>query len=121
MGHPVDTAYGAKDNETKWTDIESGRGASGRFGSHNVLREQPGPTPHATWSVSEDKVSSAWRLFIDDSILSHIKGCTEAEGAREGEQNWLLAIEELDAFIAHVYARGGRMAAGQLTMVCCGM
>jgi len=120
MGHPVDTEYVGKDNETKWTIIESGRGASVRFGSHNVLREQPGPTPHATRNVSEDKVSSAWRLFIDDSILHHIKRCTEAEAARAGEQNWSLAIEELDAFIALVNA-GGRMAAGQLTMMCCGM
>jgi len=39
MGHSVDTEYVAKDNETKWTVIESGRDASGRFGSHNVLRE----------------------------------------------------------------------------------
>jgi hypothetical protein len=106
MGHPVDMKYVGKDNETKWTVIETGRGASGRFGSHNVLREQPGPTPHATRSVSEDKVSSAWRLFIDDSILHHIKHCTEAEAARAGEQNWSLAVEELDAFIALVYARG---------------
>jgi hypothetical protein len=70
-----------------------------------VLREQPGPTPHATRSVSEDKVSSAWQLFIDDSILRHIKRCTESEAARAGEQNWSLAIEELDAFIALVHAR----------------
>jgi hypothetical protein len=53
MGLCVDTEYVGKDNETKWTVIESGRSASGRFGSHNVLREQPGPTPHATQSVSE--------------------------------------------------------------------
>ena len=97
--------YVGKDNESKWTVIESGRGASGRFGRHNMLREQPGPTPRATRSVSEDKVSSAWRLFID-SILRHIKRCTEAEAARAGEQNWSLAIEELDAFIALVYVRG---------------
>ena len=96
----------AKDNETKWTVIESGMGASGRFGSHNVLREQPVPTPHATRSVPEDKVSSARRSFIDDSILRHIKHCTEAEVVRAGERNWSLAIEELDAFIALVYARG---------------
>ena len=117
MGHSVDTDYFGKDNKTKWNIIESGKGASGSFGSHNVLREQPGPTPYATRSVSEDKVSSVWRLFIDDSILRHIKRCTEAEA---GEQNWSLAIEELDAFIALVYA-WGRMAAGQLTMMCCGM
>jgi hypothetical protein len=67
-----------------------------------VFREQSGLTPHATWSVSEDKVSSAWRLFIDDSVLHHIKRCTESEAARAGEQNWSLAIEELDAFIALV-------------------
>jgi hypothetical protein len=41
MGHPVDTEHVGKDNETKWTVIESGRGASGRYGSHNVLRSQP--------------------------------------------------------------------------------
>jgi len=105
MGHLVDMEYVAKDNETKWTVIETGMGASGRFGSHNVLREQPVPTPHATRSVPEDKVSSAWRLFIDDSILRHIKYCTEAEAARASEQNWSLAIEELDAFIALAYAR----------------
>jgi len=106
MGHHVDTEYVGKDNETKWTVIESGRDASGRFGSHNVLREQPGPTPHATQSVSEDKVSSAWRVFINDSILHHIKHFTEAEATRAGEQNWSLAIEELDAFIAIVYTGG---------------
>ena len=106
MGHPADTEYTGKGNETKWTVIESGRGASGRFGSHNVLREQPGPTSHATRTVSEDKLSSAWRLFIDDSILHHIKHCTEAEAATAGKQNWSLAIEELDGFIALVYARG---------------
>ena len=105
MGHPV-TEYVGKDNETKRSVIESGRGASGRFGGHNLLREQPGPTPHATRSVSEDKVSSAWRLFIDDSIFRLIKRCTEAEAARAGKQNWLLAIEELNAFIALVYVRG---------------
>jgi len=31
MGHPVDTEYIGKDNETKWTVIASGRGASRRF------------------------------------------------------------------------------------------
>ena len=70
-----------------------------------MLREQPGPTPYATRNVSEDEVSSSWRLFILDSILRHIKRCTEAEAARAGEQNLSLAIDELHAFIALVYAR----------------
>jgi hypothetical protein len=71
-----------------------------------VLREQPGLTPHATRRVSKENVSSAWRLFVYNSILRHIKRCTEAEAARAGEQNCSPAIEDLDAFIALVYARG---------------
>jgi hypothetical protein len=31
MGYLADTDYFGEDNETKWTVIESGRGASGRF------------------------------------------------------------------------------------------
>ena len=84
MGNPVDTEYLGKDNERKWTDVESGRGACGRFGSHNVLREQPDPSPYATRGVSEDKISSTWRLFIDDSILRFRKRSKEAYAARAG-------------------------------------
>ena len=51
MGNPVDTECVGKDYETKWTVIESGKGASGRFGSHNVLREHSGLTAYATRSV----------------------------------------------------------------------
>jgi hypothetical protein len=51
MGYLVDTEYFGKVNETKWTVIESGRDASESFGSHNVLGEQPGQTPHITRSV----------------------------------------------------------------------
>ena len=102
---------------TRRRDTARGRGrGTGRV----EFMGHPVDTEYATRSVSEDKVSSAWRLFIDDSILRHIKRCTEGEAARAGEQNWSLAIEELDAFIA-LYTHGGRMAAGQLTMMCCGM
>jgi len=52
MGHPVETEYVGKDNERKWTVIEIGKGAFGRFGSHNVLSQHPGPTAYATRSVS---------------------------------------------------------------------
>jgi hypothetical protein len=70
MGHPVDTDCVGKDNETKWTVIESGRVCIRKIWEP---REQPGPTPHATRNVSEDKVSLALRFLIDDSILRHIK------------------------------------------------
>jgi hypothetical protein len=35
-----------------------------------------------------------------------MKRCTEAEAARASEQNWSFTIEELDAFIALLYALG---------------
>ncbi|KAF2899593.1 hypothetical protein ILUMI_06582 [Ignelater luminosus] len=38
-------------------------------------------------------------------MLSHIKKCTETEARRHGADNWSLSLEELDAFIALLYAR----------------
>ena len=98
MGHPVDTEYVGKANETKWAVIESRRGASGRFGSHKVLREQPGPTPHATWSVSEDKDKSLCpgdyslmiQSFVTSSVAQKLKQPEQAN--RTGHlplKNWM--------------------------------
>jgi hypothetical protein len=77
----------------------------GKFGAQNVLKETPGPTPYAKRNVGNN-VSSAWRLFIDESMLRHIKKCTEAEAVLNNEENWKISLEELDAFIAIIYARG---------------
>ncbi|XP_035226305.1 piggyBac transposable element-derived protein 4-like [Stegodyphus dumicola] len=46
------------------------------------------------------------RLFGDESMLRHIKKCKEAEGILNNEENWAISLEELDAFIAIIYARG---------------
>ncbi|XP_042911628.1 piggyBac transposable element-derived protein 4-like [Parasteatoda tepidariorum] len=57
--------------------------------------------------------ASAWRLFIDEWILKHIKKCTEDEAHRHIPENkWVVTLEEVDAFIAILYARGIYCAKG---------
>ena len=50
--------------------------------------------------------ASAWRLLIDDFILKHIAKCTITEAHRQLQhETFALTIEELEAFIAVMYAR----------------
>lgn len=96
--------YVSKDG-TSWTVTSASRTTAGKYGAQNILKEVPGTTPYAKRNVS-DNVTSAWRLFIDESMLHHIKKCTEAEAALKKEENWTISLEEIDAFIAIIYARG---------------
>ncbi|XP_035229961.1 piggyBac transposable element-derived protein 4-like [Stegodyphus dumicola] len=53
------------------------------------------------------KVSSAFKLFIHDDILLHIKKCTESEAHRQlGNKDWTLSLADLDALVAILYVRG---------------
>jgi len=91
---------------TEWTLVDTAERSSGRRANQNVLREIPGPLGHARRYIYSDSVSSAWRLFIDASILTHVQKCTVAEARRCKDENFSLSIEELEAFIAIFYARG---------------
>lgn len=95
------------DGITEWTVAEFGKTTSGRLACHNILKEKSGPTPYAKRYVSGDSVASAWRLFIDETILKHIKHCTETEARRVlRNELWSVSLEKLEAFIALLYARG---------------
>ena len=76
-----------------------------------MLKEAPGPTFYAQRKVGKN-VASAWRLFLDESMLSHIKRCTEANAVSHNEENWSVSLEELDSFIAIIYARGAYGSVG---------
>lgn len=96
----------AKDG-TEWECIRTGQENVGRRPQQNILREIPGPTALARRSVDCESPLSAWRLFIDDFILKKIKECTEKEARRVLENTtWTISIEELEAFISILYARG---------------
>ncbi|XP_035206338.1 uncharacterized protein LOC118181331 [Stegodyphus dumicola] len=75
------TLFTAPDN-TIWNEINSKNPVCGRVPAYNVLKETAGPKSFAKNHVSENKVSSAFKLFIDDDILLHIKKCTESEAHR---------------------------------------
>ncbi|XP_047098277.1 uncharacterized protein LOC124712029 isoform X2 [Schistocerca piceifrons] len=96
-----------KDGIIEWTVADFGVTTPGRIGQQNILKETRGPTPHAKRHISNDNVSSAWRLLVDQSMLKHIKKCTEAEAQRLlGNDSWSSHLEELDAFVALLYVRG---------------
>jgi len=50
--------------------------------------------------------------MFDERILKHILKCTISEAHRRGNQDWTLSLEELDAFIALIYARGALGSSG---------
>ncbi|XP_073528958.1 uncharacterized protein [Phyllobates terribilis] len=89
----------------QWKPVEIGEHLPGRRDSQNILREAPGPTGYARRNIIIDSPLSAWRLFFDSYILTHIKNCTLAEACRNNNLQFTLSDEELDAFIAIFYAR----------------
>ncbi|XP_073510836.1 uncharacterized protein [Phyllobates terribilis] len=90
----------------QWKPVEIGEHLPGRRDSQNILREAPGPTGYARRNIIIDSPLSAWRLFFDSYILTHIKNCTLAEACRNNNLQFTLSDEELDAFTAIFYARG---------------
>jgi len=92
---------------TEWRKITPGDHSAGRRSQQNILREAPGPTPFAKRNVVAGSPASAWRLLIDSYILKLIVKCTVTEAHRQLQnQTFALTIEELEAFIAVMYARG---------------
>ncbi|XP_035209396.1 uncharacterized protein LOC118183895, partial [Stegodyphus dumicola] len=91
-------------NNTIWNEINSKNSVFGRVPAYNVLKETAGLTSFAECRISEDKVSSTFKHFIDDDILLHRKKCTESEAHRQlGNKDWKLSMAELDAFVAILY------------------
>ena len=94
-------------NGTEWLQITSGDSLVGKCSQQNILREISGPTPCTKRNVFAGSPASAWRLFIDDFILKHIAKCTITEAHRQlQDETFALTIEDLQAFIAVMYARG---------------
>ena len=71
------------------------------------MREACGPTPFAKRNVFAGSPASAWRLLIDNFTLKHIAKCTTTEAHRQlQDETFAMTIEELEVFIAVMYARG---------------
>jgi Transposase IS4 len=71
------------------------------------MREVSGPQAFATQRIRKDTVLSAFRLLVDENMMRHIQRCTETEAReRSGDESWSVSLDELDAFIGILYARG---------------
>ena len=94
-------------DETEWLQITSGDSSCRRCLQQNILSETSGPTPYTKKNVFAGSPASVWRILIDDFILKHIAKCTITEAHRLlQDETFALTIEELEAFIAVMYARG---------------
>ncbi|XP_049964892.1 uncharacterized protein LOC126486232 isoform X2 [Schistocerca serialis cubense] len=82
------------DGITEWTVAEIGKTTSGRLVNHNIMRENPEPTPDSKQYVSDASVVGASRLFTDESIPKNIKYCTEMEAKHVlGNELWSVSLE----------------------------
>ena len=82
----------------------------GQFLSQNVLKDRGGPTPYARRCIGANK-ASLWHVLFSDSMLKRIEKCTIEEARRQlTSDSWNVSKEELEAFIALVYARGAMCA-----------
>ena len=92
---------------TKWIQITSGDSSVGRCSQKNILKKTSEPTPYTKRNVFAGSLASAWRVLIDDFNLKHIAKCTITEAHRQlQDETFALTIEELEAYIAVMYARG---------------
>ena len=96
----------AKDGSV-WKLLANGHVRNGRKRSHNVFTARSGPTYYAKRHIIEGSPISAFRLFVNESMLKIIKNCTETEANRIlNSENFQLPIEELESFLGLCFARG---------------
>ncbi|XP_076764824.1 uncharacterized protein LOC143431767 [Xylocopa sonorina] len=91
---------------TMWKKLQEGS-TPGRLPVRNIFKEMPGPTAYAKRHIMKGSVRTAFSLILCNSVMRHIKTCTEAEGRRIlNNHDWTVSLAELNAFIAILYARG---------------
>ena len=83
----------------------SNSSARGKAAAENVFSERPGPTPYSHRSVRVGSPLSAFRLFIDETMLRSIQKFTIKHGKTDND-NFSMDIEELEKFIGLQIARG---------------
>ena len=78
----------------------------GRFPARNIFSAKPGPTSYAIQNITNEAVSS-FSLIINNSILKHVKHCTEIEARKvTNNSKWEVSLDEVKAFIGLIYLRG---------------
>lgn len=88
----------AKDGSV-WKLLANGYVRIGRKRSHNVFTARSGPTYYSKRHIIEGSPLSAFRLFVNESMLKIIKNCTETEANRILNSDFQVPIEELESFL----------------------
>ena len=93
---------------TNWLSYSCENSTSGRLGHQNIMRVAPGPTCHATSRVIADSPLTAWRLLINETMLRHIRRCTNEEACRQSDraEHWDVSVSELETTFGLFYAKG---------------
>ena len=85
---------------TMWKKLQEGS-TPGRLPVHNIFKEMSGPTAYAKRHIMKGSVRTAFSLILCNSVMRHIKTCTEAEARRIlNNHDWTVSLAELNAFIA---------------------
>ena len=97
---------------TVWTPLKPGIQVAGRLQQQNILKEIPGPSSHAKRNF-DGTVRGTFNLLIDEPLLRHIQQATVVEARRQLQSTtWSMPLDELNAFLAILYARGAYGAKG---------
>ncbi|KAF2878914.1 hypothetical protein ILUMI_27259 [Ignelater luminosus] len=103
---------------TKWKVVSANEIRAVKTAQRNILKDNPGPTFYAKQKTNKEKISTFWRLFVDNHMLKIIKNCTETEANNKLKNvDWKLSFEDLNAFIAVLYAREAN-ASSKLELEC---
>ena len=72
------------------------------------MRVAPGPTCHAASRVIADSPLNAWRLLINETMLRHIRRCTNEESCRQSDraEDFNVSVSELETTFGLFYAKG---------------
>lgn len=97
-----DSTFRGKDG-TIWTSYYE---HFGRLPQHHIRRKESGLTSYAQRQL-DDQPYSAFKLFFNESMLKHVRKCTEIEARRQTESSdWSISLDELEVFLGICYARG---------------
>ena len=100
-------------NGLQWEVIQPGVINDDKNKVSNFMKANSGPTSYAKNCIVDGNPISAFHMLIDESLIKHIKDCTETEAQSQlGTSNWAISVEELYAVIGIMYARG-TVAKGQ--------
>ena len=94
-------------NGSHWRRSVPSQVTAARLQQHNIVRIRAGPTSYSTSRIIRGSPLSSFHILFNKPMLRNIQKCTIAEAHRApGNNNWTVALNELDKFVGLIVARG---------------